>query len=174
VTLAPTPEAAAPVPLIIAPAVMITSCCIFGAGLLAHYAAIGERLRIIVRERIELLMEKEASISSNVIVRERLEDIDRQIPNLLRHHLLIRTSLARTLFGMIFYILDMFVIAFSVTSNPSGLYSAIVVVFMLGVTFQFVGIIYAVLDAFVSHRIYAYETRHALLLEKSNLEHTKI
>jgi len=160
--------------LIIAPAVMITSCCIFGAGLLAHYSSIGERLRITVRERIELLMEKEASTSSNVIVKERLEDIDHQIPNLLRHHLLIRTSLAGILFGMIFYILDMFVIAFSVTSNRSGLYSAIVVVFMLGVAAQLIGVIYTVLDAFMSHRIYAYETRHALLLEKSNLEHTKI
>src|SRR6266498_5612397 len=110
--------------LIIAPAVMITSCCIFGAGLLAHYSAIGERLRITVRERIDLLREKEANESSNVIVKERLEDIDYQIPKLLRHHLLVRTSLAGILIAMVFYILDMFVIAFSVISNRPGFYSA--------------------------------------------------
>ena len=36
---------------IIAPAVMITSCCIPGTGLLGHYSSIGERLRVTVRER---------------------------------------------------------------------------------------------------------------------------
>src|SRR6266540_962822 len=90
--------------LIIAPAVMITSCCIFGAGLLGHYATVGERLRLTVRERVDLLRETESSVSSGLIVKERLEDIDFQIPNLLRHHLLVRTSLAGILFAMIFYI----------------------------------------------------------------------
>ena len=153
--------------LIIAPAVMITSCCIFGAGLLAHYSSIGERLRITVRERIDLLREKESGISSNLIVKERLEDIDHQVPNLLRHHLFVRTSLVGALLAMIFYILDMFVIAFSVISNRSGLYSAIVIVFMLGVASQFVCVIYILFDAFMSHKIYAYEINHVLLLEKS-------
>jgi len=36
--------------LIIAPAVMINSCCIFGAGLLGHYSSIGERLPVTVHE----------------------------------------------------------------------------------------------------------------------------
>src|ERR1041385_1344158 len=78
--------------LIIAPAVMITSCCIFTNGLLAHYAAIGERLRITVRERVDLLKETEAGSQrrptiegnaegSGLIIQERLADIDFQIPN---------------------------------------------------------------------------------------------
>ena len=160
--------------LIIAPAVMVTSCCIFGAGLLGHYSTIGERLRVTVRERVDLIRETEAESMSRLILRERLEDIDYQIPHLLRHHLLVRTSLAGILIAMVFYILDMFVIAFSVISNQSALYSAILLVFMLGVASQFVGVICAVFDAFMSHRIYAYETRHAMLLEKSTVEHTKI
>src|SRR6266487_731744 len=160
--------------LIIAPAVMITSCCIFTNGLLAHYAAIGERLRITVRERLDLLRETEVNRSDNLIAQERLEDIDFQIPHLLRHHLLVRTSLAGTFIAMIFYIVDMFVIAFSVISNKSGFYSAILVVFMIGAASQLIGVIYAVFDAFMSHKIYAFETRHAMLLEKSNVEHTRI
>ena len=160
--------------LIIAPAVMITSCCIFGAGLLAHYSSIGERLRLTVRERIDLLRETDASAPLGLIEKERLEDIDDQIPNLLRHHLLIRTSLAGTLSAMIFYIMDMFVIAFSVISNRAGLYSAILVIFLVGVAFQMIGVIYALLDAFMSHTIISYETRHAISLEKSKVEHTKV
>jgi len=107
-------------------------------------------------------------------VKERLEDIDFQIPNLLRHHLLVRTSLAGTLVAMIFYIVDMFVIAYSVISNGTALYSAILIVFLLGVAAQMIGVIYAVLDAFLSHKIYAFDTRHAMSLEKSKEEHTKI
>ena len=35
--------------LIIAPVVMITSCCILGSGLLAHYSSLGERLHLAAR-----------------------------------------------------------------------------------------------------------------------------
>src|ERR1051325_1018711 len=152
--------------LIIAPAVMITSCCIFGAGLLTHYAGIGERLRLTVRERVDLVREMSDEKGTHVIAKERLEDLDEQIPQLLRHHWLMRTSLVGVLLAMIFYILDMFVIAFSVIANQASLYSLIVVVFLLGVASQLVGVIYTVVDVFMSHRIYAFETRHVLLLEK--------
>ena len=118
--------------LIIAPAVMMTSCCIFGSGLLGHYASIGERLRLTVRERVDLLRDTEASDGLGVIARARLEDIDFQIPNLLHHHELVRMSLTGILSGMVFYILDMFVIAFSVLFNSSVLYNAVLEVFLLG------------------------------------------
>ena len=160
--------------LIIAPAVLLTSCCIFTNGLLALYAAIGERLRVTARERLDLLREAESNARSDLIAKERLEDIDFQIPNLLRHHLLVRNSLAGTFIAMAFYILDMFVIAFSVISNRTGLYSAILAVFLLGVACQLIGVLYSVFDAFMSHRIYTYESRHAMSLEKSNVEHAKI
>lgn len=160
--------------LIIAPAVMITSCCIFTNGLLAHYASIGERLRVTVRERLDLLREADVNLRSGLIVQERLEDIDFQIPNLLRHHLFVRTSLAGTFIAIVVYILDMFVIAYSVLSNSTGFYGAILIVFLLGVAAQLIGVLYSVIDAFLSHKIYAYETRHAMSLEKTSSEHTKI
>jgi hypothetical protein len=160
--------------LIIAPAVMITSCCIFTNGLLAHYASIGERLRLTVRERVDLLKEAEVSSSSDLIVQERLEDIDFQIPNLLHHHLFMRTSLAGTFVAIVVYILDMFVIAYSVLSNRTGFYGAIPVVFLLGVAAQLIGVLYSVMDAFISHKIYAYEARHAMSLEKTSREHTNV
>jgi hypothetical protein len=160
--------------LIIAPAVMITSCCIFTNGLLVHYAAIGERLRLTVRERVDLLRETEAGKMPSVLAQERLEDIDFQIANLLRHHLLVRTSLAGTFIAIVIYISDMFVIAYSVLSSQMGSYGAILVVFLLAVACQLIGVSYAVFDAYMSHKIYVYESLHAMLLEKPNPEHTKI
>ena len=108
-----------------------------------------------------------------MIVRERLADIDLQLPNLLRHHLLVRNSLAGTFIAMAFYILDMFVIAYSVVANRTGLFSAILAIFLMGVAFQLTGVLYSVFDAFMSHKIYAYESRHAMSLEKSNVQHEK-
>ena len=157
--------------LIIPPAVMITSCCIFTNGLLGHYAAIGERLRVTVRERVDLLRETEAGMMSGKIAKDRLEDIDFQIPSLLHHHLLVRNSLAGAFIAMVFYILDMFVIAFSVLSNRAGLYNAILLVFLLGVASQLIGVLYSVFNGFISHKIYAYEAHHALSLEKSEPNH---
>jgi len=42
---------------------------------------------------------------------------------------------------------------------------AILVVFLLGVASQLIGVLYSVFDALMSHKIYAYESRHAMLLE---------
>jgi Protein of unknown function (DUF2721) len=156
--------------LIIAPAVMITACCIFGAGLLGHYSSIGERLRLTVREKVDLLRETYSASGASLIIKARLEDIDDHIPTLLRHHLLIRTSLAGTLIAMIFYIIDMFVIAFSVIANRSGLYGVIIIIFMLGVASQLTGVIYAVFDVLILHKIYAFEARPLLVLGTSEIE----
>jgi hypothetical protein len=152
--------------LIIAPVVMITSCCILGSGLLAHYSSIGERLRLTVRERVELLREMAAGTSPGLITHERLLDIDAQVPGLLHHHQLIRTSLAAVLIAILVFIVDMFTIAFSVLSNAASLSNMVLVVFMIGVTSLLIGVTYAVFDVYLSHKIFAYETRHAMSLEK--------
>ena len=106
----------------------------------------------------------------SVLAQESLENIDFQIPNLLRHHLLVRTSLAGTFIAIVIYILDMFVIAYSVLSSQTGLYGAILVVFLLGVACQLIGLSHSVFDANLSHKIYAYESRNAMLLATSNEE----
>jgi hypothetical protein len=86
----------------------------------------------------------------------------------------MRTSLAGTFVAIVVYILDMFVIAYSVLSNRTGFYGAIPVVFLLGVAAQLIGVLYSVMDAFISHKIYAYEARHAMSLEKTSREHANV
>ena len=41
--------------LILAPVVMLSACSVFVGGVLAHYAAINDRIRTMVHERLELL-----------------------------------------------------------------------------------------------------------------------
>jgi uncharacterized membrane protein YphA (DoxX/SURF4 family) len=41
--------------LILAPVVMVTACAILLAGLLSRFAALNDRLRLLARERLDLL-----------------------------------------------------------------------------------------------------------------------
>jgi hypothetical protein len=51
---------------------------------------------------------------------------------------------------------------------------AVLVIFMIWVASQLIGVVYAVFDTFMSHKISALETGHVLFLGRSNVEHTKI
>jgi hypothetical protein len=148
--------------LIIAPVVMITSCCILGSGLLAHYSALGERLRLTVREWVALDHEIATGSTSGL-----LEYINSQLSALLRRHQLLRTSLVGVLMAIVFFIADMFTIALSVISKSPGLSSAVLIVFLAGVASLLLGSLYAVFDVTLSHSIFAQETRHVISMDRS-------
>ena len=158
--------------LIIAPVVMITSCCILTTGLLAHYSSIGERLHEMVRERAQLLRGAGAGERSELVADQRLQDIDEQLPSLLRHHWLMRTSLGGVFSAIAFFIVDMFIIAITVISNPLGLSGAILIVFLSGVISLLAGVIAALLDIHLSHKIHSFEMRHILSLDGKTSHHS--
>ncbi len=148
--------------LIIAPVVMIPSCSILGSGLLAHYSALGERLRRMVRERVELDHETASGSISGL-----LEYINSQLLALFHRHQLVRTSLVGVLIAIVFFIADMFTIALSVISNSPGLSSAVLIVFLAGVASLLLGSLFAVFDVTLSHSIFAQETRHVISMDRS-------
>src|SRR5579883_2348490 len=83
---------------ILPPVVMVTSCALVLNGLLQRYAAVNDRLRAMARERLDLVRaaggELQASLSdADSYTRERLREIDHQIPDLLHRHSLIRDAL---------------------------------------------------------------------------------
>jgi len=61
---------------------MISSCSLVLNGLLARYGAINDRLRLMGRERFELLR----ALQNDRYNEERLSEIDRQLPDLLHRH----------------------------------------------------------------------------------------
>ena len=63
--------------LILAPAVMVTTCAILLGGMQGHYAAVNDRLRAMARERLDLLLGLGQSSNPEAFVSERLEQIDR-------------------------------------------------------------------------------------------------
>ena len=151
--------------LIIAPVVMITSCCILGSGLLAHYSTLGERLRVTVRERAEL--ERQPGSGSTVGL---AEYVNSQLMTLLRRHQLVRTSLVGILMAIVFFIADMFTIAFSVISNSPGLSGAVLIVFLTGVASLLPGSLYAIHNVYLSHILYTRETHYVITADRSAAE----
>ena len=71
--------------LILAPVVMLSACSVFVGGVLAHYAAINDRIRTLVHERLELLR----SARDDLLIADRLDQVDAQLPALLHRHGLV-------------------------------------------------------------------------------------
>jgi hypothetical protein len=85
--------------LILAPVVMFSACSIFVGGVLSHYTSLSDRLRALTRERLELVRAlrtmRDGPDGARAIARERLEEIDGQLPDLLgRHRLVHHAALA--------------------------------------------------------------------------------
>src|SRR5205814_4710458 len=100
--------------LIIAPVVMVSACGIVLNGLLARYAAVNDRLRLMAHERWDLLRSASRSgpgdpseIDPSEIdpfVIERLQELDIQIPQLLQRHHRLRDAVLLLYIAMLLFI----------------------------------------------------------------------
>jgi hypothetical protein len=101
--------------LIIAPVVMVSACGVILNGLLSRYASVNDRLRTMAHERWDLLRTTRggeavaAEPDPNVV--ERLQEIDIQIPQLLRLHHQLRDAALLLYVALLFFIACMFLIA---------------------------------------------------------------
>jgi len=88
---------------------MVSACAILLTGLLSRYAAINDRLRAMRR----------ASPTPAGLVGERLDEIDAQIPLLLRHHKRAHDAVLAVYCASAVYIGDMFVIALGAATSAA-------------------------------------------------------
>ena len=156
--------------LIIAPVVMVTACAIILSGLLTHYAAVNDRLRLMTRERLDLLraLRLETGNPGGVdpYTVERLDQIDRQMPELLNRHQFIRQAVLAMYSAILIFILSMFVIAIAVMTNAPLLATAALAVFLAGTAALLVSVLLVVLEIRVSHRTLQYEVERVLSLHR--------
>jgi hypothetical protein len=83
--------------LIIAPVVMVTSCAVLVNGILSRYLSVGDRLRLMTHERLDLLRRPDGTLDrpqaeADQYKAERLSEIDRQMPALLSRHELLHNA----------------------------------------------------------------------------------
>jgi hypothetical protein len=162
---------AAIIQLIIAPVVMITACSIFVNGLLVRYGAINDRMRLMARERLDLCFggaTGAASVPASLVA-ERLAQIDYQLPLLVARHKQMHDSVLTVYLAVLLYVVDMFLIAVSVTAEQAWLSTLVLIVFLVGTAVFFVSVLLAVLEVRASHLTVSYEVARVAALEAVGL-----
>jgi len=150
--------------LILAPVVMVTACAILAGGLLTRYAAINDRLRAIVRERLDLLRAGAGAAQRDAFTTERLAELEAQVPSLLHRHTQARDSILATYGASLVFIGDMFVIALAAATGSDWLANVVLIVFLAGIALLFVGLLLVLLEVRTSHLAVHYEVRRVAAL----------
>ncbi len=160
--------------LILAPVVMITSCALFLNGLFGRYETLGTRLRAMHRERLELLqmVGKGTSAAGVLTVRievQRILEIEKQLPNMLRRHKLIRNAVLAIGVAISVFIISMFIIALATVTNSPLAAELALFAFLAGTGALLVGVLFTTVEFYRSHREVSYEIQHGLSLRKEDV-----
>jgi hypothetical protein len=151
--------------LILAPAVMITACSITMGGLFSHYEAVSARLRMMARERLDLLRKVP---EGDELAPERLAEIDHQVPDLLRRHDLVRNALVAIESSVALFVACMLTIAAATVSGATVIASVVLALFLLGTLLLLIGVLISAVEIGVSHRALAFEVRRVLDLKPTD------
>ncbi len=144
--------------LILAPVVMVTACALILNGVLARYAAVNDRLRVLNRERFDLIrMQKAQKEPGDDFSDERLQEIDTQVPELVRHHKLLHDGALSVYAAILAFVLDMFVIAVASVSGMAWLATAALVIFLAATAVLLIGVLLTALEVRTSHRAIQFE-----------------
>ncbi len=156
---------------ILAPVVMITSCAILVSGMQTHYGSISDRVRALARERLELLRQPDGRLAvdptADDYTRERLCEIDTQMPQLLRRIQLMHNALLATYLAILGFIGSMFVIAAAALTDSPFAAAAALYLFLGATAVLLVGLMQAASNIRLSHLAVQYEATRVLSLGMS-------
>ena len=154
---------------ILAPVVMVSCCILFLNGQLQRYDALANRIRTMNQERLTLLREIDNDVHSALesidgFRKLRIQEIETQLPHLLRRHLMLHRAALTIGSAILICIFSMFLIAISVLFKSSII--AIIALFtFLAATFAILlGGIMIMFELYFSHLALRYEVMHELSL----------
>lgn len=156
-------DVAQTIQLIIAPVVLITACAIIQGTILGRFMYVGQRIRSLVHERLELLHSGKMGDAFSL---ERLQEIDRQIPLLKQRHRLLQKSVLLIYSAISIFLLSMFAIALSVASSLGVIATLALMCFLLGTCLLLTGVIFAGQEIRMSHQALCYEVNRISSLDK--------
>lgn len=156
-------DVAKTIQLIIAPVVLITACAIIQGTILGRFMYVGQRMRSLGHERLELL---HSGNMEDAFSLERLQEIDRQVPLLKQRHRLLQRAVLLIYLSISIFLVSMFAIALSVTLNSGGSATAALTCFLLGTCLLLSGVILAGQEIRMSHRAICYEVDRISSLSK--------
>ncbi len=152
--------------LILAPVVMVSACAILLGSLQTRYGAINDRLRLMVREHLELQKTDSSGIVAS-LAGERLTQIDTQIPLLLAHHKLAHHAVLTVYCAVVVFVVDMFVIALGAIINLDLVATLVLLLFLLGIGLLLIAAVFAVMEVSTSQRALYYEVQRIANLHQS-------
>ncbi|GAB4148587.1 MAG: hypothetical protein Fur0046_27110 [Cyanobacteria bacterium J069] len=152
--------------LIIAPVVLITACALIQNAVLMRYSSIGQYMRSLALERLNLLRTPE-----DLFYLERLQEIDRQIPLLTHRHRLLQQTVTVIYSAIAVFLISMLAIALAVASNAAAIATATLGLFLLGTGMLLVGVFLITREIRMSHRAICYEVGRISSLSKSGMIH---
>ena len=163
-----TPTAVQAVQAMVAPVVLITASAILSGGIQSVYASVNDRMRAMTRERLELLSGPDGTIGAVTGLatarRERVGQIDTQLPMLLRRHRLLRDSVLVLYAGTAVLVVSVIVLGAAVTvgSEPVGVAALSLV--LAGTAASLAGLVLAARSIMVSQDAIDYEVKETLRL----------
>jgi polyferredoxin len=130
---------------ILAPAVMLNATAVFFNGLLSDYGLLNERMRHLAHERLELLRAVQDALNL-----ERLQEIDTELPEMLRRHKMLRNSILLISIAIALYVLTMLLIGLA-AFGALWVEMAALILFLFSTALMLVGILFKVVEVHSSH-----------------------
>ena len=151
--------------LILAPVVMFSACSIFVGGVLSHYTSIGDRIRALTRERLDVLRAlRSHSPQDDGLLTERLVEIDGQVPEMLNRHRLIHHAVLAVYAAIAILVLTMCIIALTAAVSADWVAVLVFGVFVAGVLVMLLAVLLITLEIRTSRRALQYEVRRVARL----------
>ena len=155
--------------LILAPVVMVSCCVLFLNGQLQRYDALGNRIRSLNQERLTILREIDNDVpnaldSINGFRKLRVQEIETQLPHLLKRHLILRRAALTMGLAILICILSMFLIAMAVLLQSPTMAIIALCTFLTATATILLGGSMIIFDLYLSNLALKYEVMHELSL----------
>jgi hypothetical protein len=152
----------------VAPVVLITTAAILSGALLTMYGSVNDRMRAMDHERLEILTGAAGALLSTAEVppsgRERLTQIDTQLPMLLRRHRLLHNAVLLIFAGVAVLVLSVIAIGVAVTGSSGAAANAALALVLTGTVMLLGGLLFAARSVMISMDAIDYEVRRSLSL----------
>ena len=162
------PIAVTAIQAMVAPVVLITTAAILSGALLTMYSSVNDRMRAMDRERLDILTGTAGTLRSGPEVppacRERLTQIDTQLPWLLRRHRLLHNAVLVIYTGVAVLVLSVIAIGVAVTGHSGAAGTAALALVLAGTVMLLGGLLLAARSIMISMDAIDYEVRRALSL----------
>ena len=155
-------DVAKTIQLIIAPVVLITACALIQNAILMRYAAVGQYIRSLALERLQLLRSNKMT---DPFYQERFQEIDRQIPLLMQRHILLQKNVLLIYGSISIFLVNMFAIALTVALGSDAASTFALMLFLLGTGVLLAGMFLTTLEIHISHQAICYEVSRITMLK---------